>query len=117
MRRFLGNVMIDPESFDPFYYLVEKDESGKIIRKFKEVYTSRPKPKYTAEEQDQINRCNDVLIKNQLPVLTEEEEEFLIRPFVNVNNRLDALEKKAETTEGLQELAGFRVEKKIIPIT
>ena len=63
--------------------------------------------RYTAEQLKAIAEVDSVLAENGQPVMTEEEIEHLLYPFgKELENKLD----------DLQALAGFRVEKTIIPI-
>ena len=59
---------------------------------------------YTAEETAKINLYNKALIDNDLPLMTVEEEEWAVGKH---------LKKPDPTTEELERLAGYKVEKKI----
>jgi len=81
-------------------------EAGEI-KEFKAERTNIFNYRYTAEQLQAISEVNNVLEENSQPLMTEEEIEFLLYPF--------GKEKKL-TAEELQHLAGFRVEKTIIPL-
>ena len=71
----------------------------------KKVFNSQ---RYTAEQLKAIVEVNSVLEQNGQPVMTDEEVEHLLYPF--------GKEIKMDPAD-LQHLAGFRVEKTIVPIT
>jgi hypothetical protein len=62
---------------------------------------------FSAQQIKAIYEVNNVLEQNNQPVMTEEEIEHLLYPFGR-EQEVDA--------EDLQALAGFRVEKTIIPL-
>lgn len=63
------------------------------------------KTNYTAEENLKIMECNLILQKNNHPVLTTEEERYLIDPLGS--------KRLKNTPDELQILAGFKVSKNI----
>lgn len=113
MRKIIFKHIIDPKSFRPVVELLEKreDEVVSLYRKELEVV----KEKYTKEEKEKIETCNSILKEKNLPELTEEEIEYMLDPS-GINKRLKNLEKQMNDAESLQKLAGFKVEKRIIPL-
>jgi hypothetical protein len=64
-----------------------------------------PQTKYTPAQLAQIDHVNTQLIEKGLPVMTEEESNYFIDPYINAPE---------STPDVLQRLAGFEVEKKLI---
>lgn len=62
---------------------------------------------YTKEQQEVIRTVNRVLEHNDQPAMSVDEADFLIFPF--------GKDQKVEVKD-LQTLAGFKVEKKIVPM-
>jgi hypothetical protein len=113
MRKFILNDYVDPTSFMYKVKLVEKTED-EVITIFDEVWVSSPS-KYTPEQLKKINFCNEILAKENKESLSEEEIEFMLDP-TGMNKRLRNIEKQMIDTETLQRMAGFKVEKKIVPL-
>jgi len=114
MRKILMTKHLDTQTFEIEYTLVEKSqEETKIIHKGP--FASPPKPKYTVEEQQQIDMCNAILADKDLPHMSEEEVEYFLDPN-GTNKRLSDLSEKMKDTKTLQQLAGFAVEKTIRPV-
>ena len=86
-------------------WIIVKD--GDKLEEFKGKLTIFKKSKYTIEQLQAIDQVNNVLENNNQPLMTDEEIEHLLYPF--------GKEQKVDT-EDLQALAGFRVEKTIIPL-
>jgi hypothetical protein len=86
-------------------WIIVKD--GDKVEEFKASRIRHPYKNYTAQQIEAICEVNDVLDKNNQPRMTEEEIEQLLYPF--------GRELKVDR-EDLQALAGFRVEKTIIPL-
>jgi hypothetical protein len=86
-------------------WIIVKD--GDKVEELKASRIRHPYPNYSVQQIEAICEVNHVLDKNNQPRMTEEEIEHLLYPFgkeLKVN------------TEDLQALAGFRVEKTIIPL-
>lgn len=113
MRKFILNNYVDPISFMYKVKLVEKTED-EVITIFDEVWVSSPS-KYTPEQLEKINFCNEILAKENKEPLSEEEIEFMLDP-TGIDKRLENIEKQMSNRETLQKMAGFKVEKKIIPL-
>lgn len=106
MRKILIQRTVDIESFIPSIQVIMKDENGKnsIISS-----VSYKRTKYTAEQQNNIDFCNNALREKGLAEMTEQEIEYMLDPM-----GFSAIEAKITTTEELQQLAGFKVEKTIV---
>ena len=86
-------------------WIIVKD--GDKVEEFKASRYQFQFSNYTVEQIKAIFEVNHVLEQNNQPVMTEGEIEHLLYPF--------GKEQKV-ATEDLQALAGFRVEKTIIPL-
>lgn len=86
-------------------WIIIKD--GDTVEELKATRTPPPYKNYSVEQIEAICDVNNVLKQNNRPLLTEEEIERLLYPF--------GRELKVDR-EDLQALAGFRVEKTIIPL-
>ena len=94
---------MDPHTYQPTLKTVMKDEDGNKLVLSEEKLTLS---KYTLEQQNKINSVNTMLTDQSLPVLTEEEIEYLLYP---------PEAKNIETSpEDFQKLSGVVVEKKIM---
>ena len=100
MRKINLSTTINPKTYAPGVLLRIKD--GDDLLEFKEEMKSDPH-KFTPEQQCKIDTCNELLTKNKQDVMTEMEEEYFIEP-----NPV-----KDPSSEELQALSGFSVEKKI----
>jgi hypothetical protein len=115
MRKFILHNALNPENFNQIVKLVEKTDNDEIVTIHEEEIASVLKSKYTKEQQAKIDQCNRILENKGLDLLTEEEIEFMLDP-TGVNKRLANLDKNMDDIESLQRMAGFRVEKKFIPL-
>jgi hypothetical protein len=115
MRKIILHTALNPANFNEIVKLIEKTDEGEIVTIHEEEIAWTPAPKYTKEQQEKIDRCNRILENKEMDTLTEEEIEFMLDP-TGVNRRLDNLEKHMANTETLQRMAGFKVEKKIVPL-
>ena len=86
-------------------WIIVKDEDK--VEEFKASRYQFQFSNYTVEQIKAIFEVNNVLKDNNQPLMTNEEIEHLLYPF--------GKEQKV-ATEDLQALAGFRVEKTIIPL-
>jgi hypothetical protein len=86
-------------------WIIIKD--GDTVEEFKAGRIPPPTKNYSMEQVNAICDVNNVLKQNNQPLMTEEEVEHLLYPF--------GRELKVDR-EDLQALAGFRVEKTIIPL-
>lgn len=114
MRKIALIKRIVPESFEVMIELREKMDDGSVV-----LHNSKPleptKSKYTREQQDLIDQCNHLLAEKDMPPLTEEESDYMLDP-TGIKKRLDEIEEEMKDPENLQRLAGFKVEKRIIPV-
>ena len=115
MRKIILIKEIDPESFQPIITMKQKHDDGSVSTLFTETLAWTPPAKYTKEEQEKIDSCNKVLLDKEMEPLTEEEIEYMLDPS-GMKKRLSTIEKEMTDTETLQKMAGFKVEKKIIPL-
>jgi hypothetical protein len=115
MRKFILIKEINGETFQPIVTIKQKHNDGSVSTLFTETLEWTPPSKYTKEQQEQIDSCNTILANKGMDALTEEEIEYMLDPS-NMSKRLLELEKEMSNTETLQRMAGFRVEKKIIPL-
>lgn len=115
MRKFILIQEVDKDSFQPSITIKQKHDDGSISTLFSETLEWTPPPKYTKEEQEKIDKCNRILESKGLDLLTDKEVEFMLDP-TGISKRLDDLEKQMSDTETLQRMAGFKVEKKIVPL-
>lgn len=115
MRKFILHNALNLENFNEIVKLVEKTDKDEIVTIHEEEIEWAPPPKYTKEEQEKIDKCNRILKNKGLDLLTDKEIEFMLDPS-GINKRLDDLEKHMSDTETLQRMAGFKVEKKIVPL-
>jgi hypothetical protein len=115
MRKIILIKELDIESFQPKITLKQKNNDGSIITLFSSTLELLPTPKYTKEQVEKINFCNTILANKGMNLLTNEEIEYMLDPS-GMEKRLGELEKEMQDTENLQKLAGFKVEKKIIPL-
>jgi len=86
-------------------WIIVKD--GDKVEEFKARHIQYPYKNYSAQQIEAICEVDNVLEQNNQPVMTEKEIEHLLYPF-GKEQKVDA--------EDLQALAGFRVEKTIIPL-
>lgn len=115
MRKIILHTSLNVENFNTIIKLVEKKENNEIIIIHEEEIENQPRSKYTPEQQEKINRCNNILEKKGLDPLNDDEIEFMLDP-TGINQRLDNIEKQMSDAESLQKMAGFKVEKKIISL-
>ena len=113
MRKIILTLEADPTTFEPTIILRQKHEDGNVTIIHSE--TVKPHPKYNEQELKKINTCNTILEDKGLEALTEEEIEFMLDP-TGIGKRLNNLEEQITDTETLQRMAGFKVEKKIVPL-
>jgi hypothetical protein len=86
-------------------WIIVKD--GDTVEEFKASRIPKTYKNYTVEQINAICEVNNVLDQNNQPRMTDAEIDHLLYPF--------GKEQKVDT-EDLQALAGFRVEKTIIPL-
>lgn len=114
MRKIALIKRIVPESFEVMIELREKMDDGSVV-----VHNAKPlqpvTSKYTREQQDLIDQCNHMLAEKGMDPLTGEESDYMLDPS-GIKKRLDEIEKEMEHPENLQRLAGFKVEKRIVPV-
>ena len=111
MRKIIYNKHINPTTFKPIMQIILKDVDGNIITLCDEPFKLflEPEPKYSPEELEKINICNEYLAKNGHELMTEEEISYMLDP-----TGLSKLDDAVGTIEDLQKLAGFKVEKTIV---
>lgn len=102
MRKFILNTYYDTKSFDSMAQLVEKTDEGNVTIFNDKFDLWEPKPKYTKEEQKQINTCNKILSDKGKPELTEEEIEFMLDPS-GIKKRLEEVEKQSQILNHFRE--------------
>ena len=107
MRKITLNPRIGNQSTLDWNYDWIVVKEGTELKEFKGEKTNQWNYRYTAEQLKTISEVNSVLEQNTQPLMTEEEIENLLYPF--------GKETKIKT-EDLQALAGFKVEKTIIPL-
>lgn len=115
MRKIILIKELDPNTFQPKITLKQKHDDGSVTTIFSETLEYTPPPKYTKEEQEKINSTNTILVNKGMEELSEKEIEYMLDPS-GINKRLKELEKEMHDPEKLQRMAGFRIEKKIIPL-
>jgi hypothetical protein len=115
MRKIILIKEVDRESFQPKITIKQKNDDGSVVELYSATLGWQPEPKYTKEQMEKINSCNTVLKEKGMDPLNEEEIEYMLDPS-GIEKRLTELEKEMQNTETLQKLAGFRVEKKIVPL-
>ena len=115
MRKIIVIKELDRETFQPIITVKQKHEDGSVTTLFSETLEWQPEPKYTREQQEKIDACNSVLLNKGMDPLTEEEIDYMLDP-AGMNKRLSEIEKEMADTETLQRMAGFKVEKRIIPV-
>lgn len=115
MRKIVLITYLDPESFMPKISIKQKNEDGEIVELYSATLQSKSKSKYTKEEMEKIDMVNSVLNEKGMDELTEEEIEYLLDP-ADMKKRLEEIEENMGNPENLQKLAGFRIEKKIVPL-
>lgn len=116
MRKFILNKTLDPKTFEMTGRLVQRDGDNVNTIYDDSVEEFIPKEsKYTKEQREHIDLCNKILESKNMDLLTENEIEYLLDPS-GINRKLDDLEKQITDTETLQRMAGFKVEKKIVPL-
>lgn len=99
MRKIKLAITHDDNTFQPIRNCYVKDGDNT------ETYSAPvPLEHFLKAELLTIFYCNQLLVDNNQPKMTAEEEEFLIHPMGQA---------KTPTPEELQELSGFKVEKKI----
>lgn len=109
MRKIINDVVLDPKNFQPIERVIVK-ENGQVSLLHKNVYKETPLDKYTAAQRERIIKVNAVLEKNGMSSMTDEEIDYMLDP---IGNKLGGF---GNTPEELQFLAGFKVEKRIVPI-
>jgi hypothetical protein len=103
MRKINLSSEVDTASFTSFntcYNTITINDNNKLTKLPRVKYTPDP---YNPAQRLRINQCNEILSTNNEPVLTKEEENYFLFPLGN----------KKTSTEELQALAGFSVDKKI----
>lgn len=116
MRKILLTQGINLDTFAPMvevFEVIGKGEKEVLLRE--ELAVSKPS-RYTPEEQAKIDTCNRALQSKGKDPLSEEEIDYMLDP-ANMIKRIDNLSKEMDDTENLQKLAGFKVEKHIVPET
>lgn len=118
MRKILNYIVINKESFRPEAIVAIKNEDHTVTI-LEQVALSAVEDdwqeKYTAEQRERIKGVNTVMFKHSMDPLTEEECDYMLDPD-GANRWIEKIEKEMEDPTKLQELSGFRVEKKIIPL-
>lgn len=115
MRKIIVVKELDPTTFLPNITIKQKHDDGSVSELYSATLEWQPEPKYTKEQLEKIDSCNTVLAEKGMDLLTEEEIEYMLDP-EGFGKRLTDLEKEMKDPKNLQKLAGFRVEKKIIPL-
>ena len=105
---------IDPVTFLPKVTLKEKLSDGSVVVHSEELLVL-VNQKYSKEDLEKINQCNNILASKGLDPLTDDEADYMLDP-EGFNKRLDKLETGMQDSETLQKLAGFKVEKRIISL-
>jgi len=100
-------IALDEDSFLPTLFI--KRENGQII-KYDFVATPETSllSKYSDAQRQRINDVNRILLQKGEEILSEDEMDFLVDP-------LGFSQLPEVSEEELQLLAGFKVEKRIIP--
>jgi hypothetical protein len=115
MRKIILIQEIDKDSFQPTITIKQKNDDGSISTLFSETLQWTPPPKYTKQEQEKIDSVNSVLSKKGMDLLTDDEIDYMLDPS-GLNKRLKEVEDEMKDPEKLQKLAGFKVEKRIVPL-
>ena len=102
MRKLTTVVGMNELTFQPILKILMRDNSVTTELYSGELKTS----KYTAEEKAKIDMINKALSDNNLPLMTDEEQDWAVG--MHLKNIPDP------TTEELERLAGYKVEKKIV---
>ena len=107
MRKITLNPRIGDSLFvdwnNDWVVIKEKDQ----LTEFSAPKRDNPYRSYTKEQQEVIQTANRILEHNNQPIMTREEADHLIFPF-GKDQKID--------DGDLQALAGFKVEKKIVPL-
>lgn len=108
MRKIRLSVALDTKTYDPVSTVVVRDENNEKTV-FKKTFLQDPLLNYTPQQREMIRMVNSVLTENNQSTMSVEEMNWFVDP--------DGWTKKDDsTTEAeLQALAGFRVEKKVVP--
>jgi len=114
MRKIALITELDPESFCVRTTLKQKLDDNTVVTIFSEVQPYKLS-KYSKEQLLHIEKCNAILALKNMEILTDDEIEYMLDPS-GMTRRLETIENEINNTETLQKLAGFRVEKKIIPL-
>lgn len=114
MRKIALIKEIDPVTFLPKVTLKEKLSDGSIVVHSEELLVV-VNQKYSKEDLEKINQCNNILASKGLDPLTDDEADYMLDP-EGFNKRLDKLETRMQDSETLQKLAGFKIEKRIISL-
>lgn len=110
MRKIIYNKHVNPTTFMPTMQILLKDVDGNIVTLCDEPLVYKPaETKYSPEELQKINICNEYLAKNGHELMTEEEISYMLDP-----TGLSKVDDTVKTIEDLQKLAGFKVEKTIV---
>ena len=104
MRKFTLATSFDKETFEPSLSVYMKTTDDKIERLSTSILS-----KYTLAQQYEINLVNTTLTDKELPQLTDEEIDYMLKLG---KHSLDLA--LPEESEDLQALAGFKVKKEII---
>jgi hypothetical protein len=119
MRKILNYIVINKETIQPEAVVAIKNDDG-TVNVLEKITLESTVPqewqnKYSAEERERIRNVNTVMFKHGMDILTEEEADFMLDPN-GAKAWIEKIEKEIEDPVKLQELSGFRVEKKIIPL-
>ena len=115
MRKIIVSTGIDTNSFQPMVSVFEVTGPGQKEVYLEEYVKQTPSSKYTPEEQAKIDLCNRALSEKGKDPLTEEEIEYMLDPG-GLAKRVEHINNEMQDHENLQKLAGFRVEKRIVPV-
>ncbi len=109
MRKIFVHQSLEPETFQLTVTVVVKNQDGsKDVYKQTPVIQKSPMDKYTETQRRILNGINYVLEEQGQPLMTVEEMDWAADPY-NVHGR-----EKSTTEADLQQLSGFKVEKRII---
>jgi len=106
---------VNETTYAPTVTVFEVTGPGEREILHQEELTREPESRYTPEEQKKIDMCNAALSKKGKEPLSEEEIDYMLDPggrrkwFEKVDEKIDDL-------ETMQRMAGYRVEKRIIPL-
>jgi len=112
MRKIITQIEHDITDFTPYQVVKMKPEDGDVVELDRQRYIES---RYTPKQQNDIDRCNRVLSKKNMPEMTEEEINFMLDPY-GFRERLTTLSKEMENSKAVQRLAGFKVDTKITEI-